>query len=27
MWSSTTNKWMRMIQPHSGAGKGFYFMP
>ncbi|MBE0393709.1 type VI secretion system Vgr family protein [Flavobacterium sp. PL002] len=24
---STTSEWMRMIQPHSGAGKGFYFIP
>ena len=28
-WASgnTTSDWMRMIQPHSGAGKGFYFIP
>jgi type VI secretion system secreted protein VgrG len=19
--------WMRLIQPHAGAGKGFYFIP
>jgi type VI secretion system secreted protein VgrG len=24
---NTTSDWMRMIQPHSGAGKGFYFIP
>ena len=24
---STTSDWMRMIQPHSGSGKGFYFIP
>jgi len=24
---STSSDWMRMIQPHSGAGKGFYFIP
>jgi len=24
---NTTTDWMRMIQPHSGAGKGFYFIP
>ena len=24
---STTSDWMRMIQPHTGAGKGFYFIP
>jgi len=24
---STSSEWMRMIQPHSGAGKGFYFIP
>ncbi|NRS90701.1 uncharacterized protein involved in type VI secretion and phage assembly [Flavobacterium sp. 7E] len=24
---STTSEWMRMIQPHSGSGKGFYFIP
>ncbi|WP_254598237.1 phage baseplate assembly protein V [Flavobacterium sp. 7E] len=24
---STTSEWMRMIQPQSGAGKGFYFIP
>ncbi|RZJ56198.1 MAG: type IV secretion protein Rhs [Flavobacterium sp.] len=23
----TTSDWMRMIQPHSGGGKGFYFIP
>ncbi|MFH6957293.1 type VI secretion system Vgr family protein [Flavobacterium aquidurense] len=22
-----SSEWMRMIQPHSGAGKGFYFIP
>ncbi|NRS90688.1 uncharacterized protein involved in type VI secretion and phage assembly [Flavobacterium sp. 7E] len=28
-WASGSNisDWMRMIQPHSGAGKGFYFIP
>ncbi|SNR31439.1 type VI secretion system Vgr family protein [Flavobacterium sp. ov086] len=25
-WSNTSD-WMRMIQPHGGAGKGFYFLP
>jgi len=24
---STTSDWIRMIQPHSGSGKGFYFIP
>ncbi|HEX8013679.1 MAG TPA: phage baseplate assembly protein V [Flavobacterium sp.] len=24
---STTSDWLRMVQPHSGAGKGFYFIP
>lgn len=24
---STYSDWMRMIQPHSGVGKGFYFIP
>ncbi|MBE0392679.1 phage baseplate assembly protein V [Flavobacterium sp. PL002] len=24
---SSTSEWMRMMQPHSGAGKGFYFIP
>ena len=24
---SAKSEWMRMIQPHSGAGKGFYFIP
>lgn len=24
---STSSDWIRMIQPHSGAGKGFYFIP
>jgi uncharacterized protein involved in type VI secretion and phage assembly len=24
---STSSEWMRMIQPHAGAGKGFYFIP
>jgi type VI secretion system secreted protein VgrG len=24
---STSSEWMRMIQPHSGSGKGFYFIP
>lgn len=24
---STKSQWMRMIQPHSGGGKGFYFIP
>jgi len=24
---SASSDWMRMIQPHSGAGKGFYFIP
>ncbi|MCV9926918.1 phage baseplate assembly protein V [Flavobacterium sp. LS1R49] len=24
---STSSEWMRMIQPHSGPGKGFYFIP
>jgi type VI secretion system secreted protein VgrG len=24
---STKSEWMRLIQPHSGAGKGFYFIP
>lgn len=24
---STKSQWMRMIQPHTGAGKGFYFIP
>jgi type VI secretion system secreted protein VgrG len=24
---SSKSEWMRMIQPHSGAGKGFYFIP
>jgi type VI secretion system secreted protein VgrG len=24
---STASDWMRMIQPHSGSGKGFYFIP
>ncbi|TDW51752.1 uncharacterized protein involved in type VI secretion and phage assembly [Flavobacterium sp. 270] len=23
----TTSDWIRMIQPHSGGGKGFYFIP
>jgi type VI secretion system secreted protein VgrG len=28
-WASGTksSEWIRMIQPHSGAGKGFYFIP
>ncbi|WP_035644453.1 type VI secretion system Vgr family protein [Flavobacterium sp. ASV13] len=28
-WSSgsTSSKWIRMIQPHTGGGKGFYFIP
>ena len=28
-WASggTSSDWMRMIQPHGGAGKGFYFIP
>ncbi|MCV9926618.1 phage baseplate assembly protein V [Flavobacterium sp. LS1R49] len=28
-WASSTksSEWIRMIQPHSGAGKGFYFIP
>lgn len=28
-WAAGTKKsqWIRMIQPHSGAGKGFYFIP
>ncbi len=25
-WGNTS-EWMRMIQPHSGSGKGFYFIP
>jgi type VI secretion system secreted protein VgrG len=24
---STNSDWIRMIQPHSGSGKGFYFIP
>ncbi|PWB28233.1 type VI secretion system Vgr family protein [Flavobacterium sp. HTF] len=24
---SRSSQWMRMIQPHGGAGKGFYFIP
>lgn len=24
---TTTSEWMRMIQPHSGGSKGFYFIP
>ena len=24
---NTTSDWLRMIQPHSGSGKGFYFIP
>lgn len=24
---NTASEWIRMIQPHSGAGKGFYFIP
>lgn len=24
---STSSEWMRLIQPHAGAGKGFYFIP
>ncbi|WP_426485417.1 type VI secretion system Vgr family protein [Flavobacterium sp. 2] len=24
---STSSEWIRMIQPHTGAGKGFYFIP
>ena len=24
---NTKSDWMRLIQPHSGAGKGFYFVP
>ncbi|QLC66169.1 type IV secretion protein Rhs [Flavobacterium sp. LPB0248] len=24
---STKSQWIRMIQPHTGAGKGFYFIP
>ncbi|WP_426485465.1 type VI secretion system Vgr family protein [Flavobacterium sp. 2] len=24
---STKSQWMRMIQPHTGVGKGFYFIP
>lgn len=24
---SAVSEWIRMIQPHSGAGKGFYFIP
>jgi type VI secretion system secreted protein VgrG len=24
---NTVSEWIRMIQPHSGAGKGFYFIP
>jgi len=24
---SKSSDWMRLIQPHSGAGKGFYFIP
>lgn len=24
---STTSDWIRMVQPHSGSGKGFYFIP
>jgi phage baseplate assembly protein gpV len=28
-WASwgNTSEWMRVIQPHSGSGKGFYFIP
>lgn len=28
-WASgtKTSQWIRMIQPHTGAGKGFYFIP
>ncbi|MBE0393185.1 phage baseplate assembly protein V [Flavobacterium sp. PL002] len=25
--ASAKSDWMRMIQPHSGGGKGFYFIP
>jgi type VI secretion system secreted protein VgrG len=25
--SNIVSEWIRMIQPHSGAGKGFYFIP
>ncbi|WP_222617369.1 phage baseplate assembly protein V [Flavobacterium muglaense] len=25
--ASAKSDWMRMIQPHSGSGKGFYFIP
>ncbi|MCV9929817.1 phage baseplate assembly protein V [Flavobacterium sp. LS1R49] len=25
--SNTLSQWIRMLQPHSGAGKGFYFIP
>ncbi|MFH7015066.1 type VI secretion system Vgr family protein [Flavobacterium sp. FlaQc-47] len=25
--SNAESEWIRMIQPHSGAGKGFYFIP
>ncbi len=24
---STKSDWMRLIQPHAGSGKGFYFVP
>ncbi|MCV9929065.1 phage baseplate assembly protein V [Flavobacterium sp. LS1R49] len=24
---NTVSQWIRMIQPHAGAGKGFYFIP
>jgi type VI secretion system secreted protein VgrG len=24
---STSSEWMRLIQPHAGSGKGFYFIP
>ncbi|WJS92817.1 phage baseplate assembly protein V [Flavobacterium johnsoniae] len=25
--ATKTSQWIRMIQPHTGAGKGFYFIP